>query len=405
MTDDRSVERAARSWLDTGPTQAPDRAVEAALLRIQTTRQERDLRVPWRVSPMFPLRGVAAAAVIGVLAIGGLIVIARPGSNVGVTQTPSPSGSSSPSVPAASAGAAIGPLSNTYTSARYGYQVRYPAGWSTKAATSSWIAGTTNNWGSGLNDEIRGSTVRFSGASQLLGAGQTADAWMRAYAAGSDPSTWPTITVDGFTGRIDADGVPASGGTISPGGRMFDAVTVDGPYAFNFNMDGYVDRATFDAFLATVTLPVIPALDGSFTSSVAGYSIRYPSAWTVIPATKPWTSGYDTSHAGISDTIGISPGFAGTSIALPKGTSFAAWYAAYDAFRAGGTCRAAPQSEPVTIDGVVGQLDVHCPADYVEAVVLAGGRAYVFTVYGSAQRPMLMSMLATVKLMPGTAKN
>jgi len=405
MTDDRSLERAARSWLEEGPTQAPDRAVEAALLQIQTTRQERDVTIPWRVSPMFPLRGLAAAAVIGVLAIGGLIVIVRPGSNVGATRSPAPSATSSPSGPAASGGAAIGPLSKTFTSQLYGYQVRYPADWSTIAATASWSAGKTNNWGSGLNDEIRGSTARFSGASMRLGAGQTADAWLRAYGAGSDPSTWPTITIDGIVGRIDADGVPAAGGTISPGGRMFDAVAVDGPYAFNFNMDGNVDRATFEAFLATVTLPVIPALDGSFTSSIAGYSIRYPSAWTVVAATKPWTSGYDTSHAGISDTIGFSPGFAGTSIALPKGVSFATWYATYDASRAGGTCGAAPKTEPVTIDGIVGELDVHCPALYVEAVVLAGGRAYVFDLTGSAQRPLLLSMLATVKLTPGTAKN
>ena len=52
MTDDRSLERAARSWLETGPTQAPDRAVEAALLRIETTPQERDLRIPWRFTDM-----------------------------------------------------------------------------------------------------------------------------------------------------------------------------------------------------------------------------------------------------------------------------------------------------------------------------------------------------------------
>ena len=48
MNDDRSLERAARSWLEAGPTQAPDRAVEAALLQIETTSQERDLRIPWR---------------------------------------------------------------------------------------------------------------------------------------------------------------------------------------------------------------------------------------------------------------------------------------------------------------------------------------------------------------------
>ena len=52
MTDDRSLERAARSWLENGPTEAPDRAVEAALLRIETTPQERDWHVPWRLPKM-----------------------------------------------------------------------------------------------------------------------------------------------------------------------------------------------------------------------------------------------------------------------------------------------------------------------------------------------------------------
>ena len=71
MTDDRSLERAARSWLENGPTEAPDRAVEAALLRIETTPQERDLRIPWRLPKMTTPARVAAAAVIGVLAVGG----------------------------------------------------------------------------------------------------------------------------------------------------------------------------------------------------------------------------------------------------------------------------------------------------------------------------------------------
>src|SRR4029079_11994149 len=69
MTDDRSLERAARSWIQAGPTTAPDRAVEAALRRIQTLPQERDLRIPWRLPKMTTPARVAAAAVIGVLAI------------------------------------------------------------------------------------------------------------------------------------------------------------------------------------------------------------------------------------------------------------------------------------------------------------------------------------------------
>jgi hypothetical protein len=93
--DDRSLERAARSWLEDGPTEAPDRAVEAALLRIQTLPQERDLGIPWRLPKMNTSARVAAAAVVGVLAIGGALYAIAPGRSgvggPGPTPTPSPS--------------------------------------------------------------------------------------------------------------------------------------------------------------------------------------------------------------------------------------------------------------------------------------------------------------------------
>ena len=73
MSDDRSIERNARAWLELGPTQAPDHAVEAALRTIDSTSQERDLRIPWRFPPMTLQTRLAAAAVVGVLAIGGAI--------------------------------------------------------------------------------------------------------------------------------------------------------------------------------------------------------------------------------------------------------------------------------------------------------------------------------------------
>lgn len=79
MTDDRSLERAARSWLEHGPTQAPDRAVVTALLRIETTPQERDLRIPWRLPKMNTPARVATAAVIGVLVVGGAFFVLQPG--------------------------------------------------------------------------------------------------------------------------------------------------------------------------------------------------------------------------------------------------------------------------------------------------------------------------------------
>ena len=112
MTDDRSLERAARSFIESGPTRAPERAVEAALSRIQTTSQERGLRVPWRITMTTPVR-VAAAAVIGVLAFGGaLFLIGRTDqSNVG---GPAASPSPTSSVPASNA--AVTPPSDTQPS-------------------------------------------------------------------------------------------------------------------------------------------------------------------------------------------------------------------------------------------------------------------------------------------------
>jgi hypothetical protein len=94
MTDDRSLERAARSWLEEGPTRAPDRAVSGALAQIETTRQERDLRIPWRFRTVSPLARLATAIVLAVVAIGGtLYVIGGPRGpgGVGGPQSPTPS--------------------------------------------------------------------------------------------------------------------------------------------------------------------------------------------------------------------------------------------------------------------------------------------------------------------------
>jgi WD40 repeat protein len=101
MIDDRSLERAARSWLENGPTQAPDHAVDAALLVIQTTAQERDWNVSRRVRSMtMPARLFAAAIAIAVVAVGGVLILRQGGSSVASTSSPSPSSSASPAASA-----------------------------------------------------------------------------------------------------------------------------------------------------------------------------------------------------------------------------------------------------------------------------------------------------------------
>jgi len=90
MTDDRSLERAARSWLEEGPTRAPERPVDAALARIQKTSQERGLLVPWRFPTVNPVIKVATAALAAVLAIGGFLYAFGGTNGVGGPPTPSP---------------------------------------------------------------------------------------------------------------------------------------------------------------------------------------------------------------------------------------------------------------------------------------------------------------------------
>lgn len=105
MTDDRSLERAARSFIEAGPTQAPDRAVEAALLRIETTPQERDLRIPWRFPSMTTPARLAVAAAVGVLLASGAIyyfggpsqpAVGGPGPSPSATPPASPKATAKP---------------------------------------------------------------------------------------------------------------------------------------------------------------------------------------------------------------------------------------------------------------------------------------------------------------------
>jgi hypothetical protein len=101
MTDDRTLERAARSWIEVGPTQAPDRAVEAALLQIQTIPQERDLRIPWRLPTMNPFARATVIAVVALVAIGSAFFVLRSpfGQNGASATTPPFSPSPSPALP------------------------------------------------------------------------------------------------------------------------------------------------------------------------------------------------------------------------------------------------------------------------------------------------------------------
>jgi hypothetical protein len=416
MTDERSLERAARSWIEVGPTAAPPHVVDAVLDLIAHTPQERDW-FPWRF-PRMPLSArVVALVAIGALILAGAFALLGPGG----TSTPLPSSapSTNPSSPAVASASGLA-LSASFPSQLYGYSVKYPAGWKAHPATKMWSTGTTNNWGSGYNDELylTGGDVRFSGTSQALATGQTADQWLAAYAGGTDRATWPTIPIGGETGYITSDGVAAAGGTIAPGGRMFDAVVVSGDRAYNFNMDGNVDRPTFEAFLATITLDpasagALPPLDKTFTSPWYGYSIKHAGAWTVRPATAHW-QGVDNSPPATDEIVitGTDTTISVASQALGAQTlnEFLV------SFHASTTANVPPGcdgGDPATwastaIGSETGRWYQLCNA--AEAVVAVGGRVYAFTwgnsTFEGDKHLNLVSwlkLLETVTFDPGAA--
>ncbi len=109
MTIERDFDRIAKAWLADGPAELPERVLDAVVDEIHLTRQRRAVRAPWRFPVMTTPSRVGAAAVVGILAVGGLLLITRPGQsavagpspNSGVAATASPTAPASvASVPA-----------------------------------------------------------------------------------------------------------------------------------------------------------------------------------------------------------------------------------------------------------------------------------------------------------------
>ena len=96
MNDDREFWAATTDWLEEGSDRTPPPAIDAVLLAIRTTRQERVLWSPWRNIDMtlFARVAIAAAAVV-VLAVGW-VNLAPDGGGGGTSPTPSPSPTPAP---------------------------------------------------------------------------------------------------------------------------------------------------------------------------------------------------------------------------------------------------------------------------------------------------------------------
>lgn len=202
---------------------------------------------PWRYA-------VVVFVIVGLVASG----IAYTSSRVGVGPVTVPT-------------TGIGPLTDTFTSSRHGYSVRYPAGWTIQPATANWPPNVFLPVGNpGLDQLLRPGLARLIIASQPIGTGQREDDWLAAYfhpyqgglTCPRDPSAWPRIPVSGVSGYLDANacGWPAEGRVSEPD-VWFDALVFSGGRVYQIGLDGDVDLAEFQAILASVTLNPSAAID------------------------------------------------------------------------------------------------------------------------------------------------
>jgi hypothetical protein len=227
MNDDQAFERATQAFLDEGSDRTSAATIEAVLLAVRTTPQERDLRIPWRTVPMStPMRFVAAIAaviVIGVALLVGLN-LGTGSSNVGgpggASPTPAPTPSVPPPSPSSQPSAAAGTASwTTYTSNRYGFSIGHPSDWTERPSVSTWVlpAGNGSAGAGGPDDPMGTSTEGFiapgevvlvSAWSAAVPPGTSAAAWIQAYCPkATTPCTGiaaqsVAVSMDGHTGSL-----------------------------------------------------------------------------------------------------------------------------------------------------------------------------------------------------------
>jgi len=276
MSDDRAFERATRDWLEAGSDQTPASAIDAVLLAIKTTPQERDLGIPWRTPRMSMLQRLAAGiAIVAVLGVAGLTFLNRsPGIGGSPASSPSASPTAAPTIGPAPSPAPIDPATWTpFTSARHGYAARYPSDWTlTLGSAPANLADLTDAVGP-FFDHVKSNGApadEILGVSTRLPAGMSEADWITAYrkpvvdAYGAKcfppPSEWEPVTVDGQAGGLYV------------GCNYVESTTFVGGRAYIFTVARPLGIAATDAtegllraFLSTVTIDASAADDTPVT--------------------------------------------------------------------------------------------------------------------------------------------
>ena len=409
--NENEFDRAARAWLDDGPTRMSDLALASVLREIHTTRQRSAMRPAWSSTPVSTFAGVASAAVL-VVAVGlmAINVVPRPpdGPNVGGA-SPSPTPTQALDFP---------DLTKTFVSPRNGFSVKHP---DTAVLTP---ANVMDGWDPGDEQSDVGVDVMEIGlAAVFKGASIAAPEWEGSIdgfvdditpgGCGATRSQQAEITIDGRSGWI----------AECP--NEIDAIVVAGArlYLFTLLHERSDGRAVFDAFAATIDLTpataadtddvptwvsVVRSMTTTFVSPTYGYSFKYLDRGPVRLPTEPWDPVNQQSDNSINrfDAVetGLGAYFEAASTEIPDGVSIDEWVDEYVTPMAAGGC-GVPRSEQaeITIDGQSGRI---AQCDHTEATVVAGGRLYLFILRGprgEGARMVFDAWVATIDLRPEDA--
>ena len=208
---DQLFECAVRNWLEDGSDRAPNPAIDAVLLAVKTTPQERDLRIPRRFNLMPSyLRFAAVAAVIAIAGLGAVTAL-KPGSaGTGPTPPPTNQPTASPQrTMAADAPLPAGPVSTDgwvpFASERYGFTISRPQDWLEIPAEHDWRFPQDVDWQSTGAEAFVGAPLRVTAWAVAVEPGTTADAWIANYCP---RSTGPCSALRDRAMNVSLDGHP-----------------------------------------------------------------------------------------------------------------------------------------------------------------------------------------------------
>jgi hypothetical protein len=145
MNSERDFDQVAAEWLNEGSDATPPRLIEAVLLAVRSTPQERGFGIPWRIQSMSHFAYVATVvAVLAVVVAAAFYAFSR-GPSVGPGPTPCNGPGPTPSIGVLPSPGqmprALGPVPSgwtTYTSPQYGFTVAHPTDWSVRPAERAW---------------------------------------------------------------------------------------------------------------------------------------------------------------------------------------------------------------------------------------------------------------------------